>query len=111
MQFGSQVAVRVQLTLVVLVAAKTRHHAIFLMHGKQEKTGMSDLRVTCYFRLTGYLLRLTMMSESRRVIGQPKTMRKGGKVVEDKIYFPGQSNKKMHFSFLTNPQVHFTVKQ
>lgn len=34
MHFGSQVAVRVQLTLVLLVAAKTDIHALILKHGK-----------------------------------------------------------------------------
>lgn len=35
-------------------------------------------------------------------------MRKGGRVY--KTYFSCQNNKKMHFSVLTKPQVHFTVK-
>lgn len=66
MHFGNQVAVTEELTLVVLVAAKTD----IMRHVRRENAEMSHLRVTCYFRLTEYMPRPAMKRESRRVFSQ-----------------------------------------
>lgn len=70
MHFGSQVAVRVQLTLVLLVAAKTDIHALILKHGKWWNAAMSHLRVTSFLRRTGKLLRPAVKRKSENIIRQ-----------------------------------------